>query len=167
MRIAPGREVPPGRVAAVERHDLLHGHEVAADLLDHREIFRADEQDLGLSVVHDMRHLGRRQSPVDRDHHRIGLGHAEHQLEEEITALVEMRDAGLRPDAFGDQGVGDLARRAIEGAVRRAAACIDDGGGVGLPAAMDAHDICEACNFDRHPAFPSVLFVSAFKGLIA
>ena len=54
------------------------------------------------------------QPPVDRDHHGVGLGDAEQQLEEDVAALVEMGDARLRLDAVGDQPVGDAARRAVE-----------------------------------------------------
>ena len=89
-------------MTAVERHDLADGLELVADLLDHRKEFLADEQDLGLGVVHDLQHLGRREPPVDRDHHGIGLGRAEQQLEEQVARLVEMGDraCGRTPSAI-------------------------------------------------------------------
>ena len=83
-------------MAAAQRHDLADGFQPVADLLDDGKVLFADEQDLGLGIVDDVQDLGRREPPVDRDHDAIGLGHAEQQLEEEVAALVEMRDARLR-----------------------------------------------------------------------
>ena len=75
-------------------------------------------------------------------------GGASRQLTETITALalaapnsssknrsldlVEMGDARLRRDAFGDQRVGDLARGAVERGVGGGAAVMDDGRRIGL-----------------------------------
>jgi hypothetical protein len=101
-----------------------------------------------------MQHLRRRQPPVDRHHHRVGLGHAEQQLEKEIAALVEMSDTRLRLDALGDQSVGHPTRGAIERSVGCGAAVIDYCGSVRPLGGVDAHDVCEARNLDRHPVFP-------------
>jgi hypothetical protein len=163
-----GRQVRVGRRLAVaprlerfrfgmaaEGHDFSHCLEFAADLLDHREVVLADEQDLGLGVVDDVQHLGRGEPPVDRHDHRVGLGDAEQQLEEEVVRLVEMGDAGLRPDAVGDQRIGDLAGGPVERGVGGGAALVDDGRHVRLAGRVAAHDIGKPRDFDGHPvSFP-------------
>jgi hypothetical protein len=66
-----------------------------------------------------------------------------------------MRHARLRPDALGDQGIGDPACRTVERTVGRDAPLVDDRRHIGLPPAMGAHDIGKACNLDGHPGvFP-------------
>ncbi|HMJ98808.1 MAG TPA: hypothetical protein VK552_05805, partial [Reyranella sp.] len=108
LPVAPFGEGRPGAVAAAEGHDLAHRLQLIADLLDHGKVFFAHEQNFGLGIVQDVQHFRRGETPIDRDHHRVGLGSAEQQLEENIAALVEMGHARLRRDAFGDQPVGHL-----------------------------------------------------------
>ena len=57
-----------------------------------RHELRADDHDLGLRVVDDLRDLGRRQPPVDRHVDRAELGQAEGDLEPLEAVLVEERD---------------------------------------------------------------------------
>ncbi len=156
LAIAPVSERLPGAVAAAEGDDLGDGLELVADLLDHGKILFADEQDLGLGVVDDVQHFRWREPPVDRDHHRIGLGRAEQQLEEDVAALVEMGHPGLRPDAFGDQRVGHPARGAVERGVGGGAASMDDGGNVGAKRRMVTHDVGQSRNLDAHRTFSTI-----------
>ena len=107
--------------------DAAERFQLAADFLDYWKVFLADEQDFGFGVVDDVQYFRRREAPVHRHDHRVGLGDAEQQLEEEIARLVEMGDPGLRLHTLGDQGVGDLAGGAVERAVAGGPALVDDG----------------------------------------
>ena len=93
-----------------------------------------------------------------------------------------MGHARLRPDAFGDQPVGDAARGAVELGVAGGAAGMDEGGGVGTLRRMLTHDVCQPRHLDTHRTLPLAvlalperaagvgilrLFWSDFKGLIA
>src|SRR5205085_879986 len=83
------------------------------DLSQGLEVIRADKQDFGLGVVDDIGDLGRREPPVDRHQHGIGLGRAKPDLKKTVMVFVEKRDPRFRPDAAGDEPVGDAARAAV------------------------------------------------------
>ena len=130
--------------------DLADGRQSVADPLDDGEILLANKEDLGFGVVDDVQHLRWREAPVDRDHHGIGLGGTEQQLEEEIAALVEMGDAHLRLDVRGDKAIGHPVRPTIEASIGRRAPFVDDGGGVRPPGGVNADDIGETCHLEVH-----------------
>lgn len=77
-----------------------------------------------------------------------------------------MGDAGLRRDAFGDQAVCDAARSSVERGVGRGAALVHDRRELRALGGMDAYDVGEACDLDRHARFP-IPFGSDFDHLIA
>jgi hypothetical protein len=174
MAVAPLGETQPGAVAGPQRHDPAHGLELALDLLDDWKELLADEQDLGLGIVHDVQDFGCGEPPVYGHHDGARLGDAEQEVEVEVAALVEMGDAHARLDALGDQAVGDPAGRPVERAIGHRASFIDDGRRVGPLPPVDADDVRQAHHLDAHRT-PSPLrragilrrFWSEFKSLIA
>ena len=154
MSVAPFGEALPVAVARAQGHDPADGLHLVPDGLDERNVLLADEQHLGFGIVDDLQHFGRGQSPVYRHHHGAGLGDAKQQLEEQVAALVEMGDADLRREAFGDQAAGDAAGGAIEPAIARGPALIDDRHRVRARRAVDAHDVGQADHLDAHRTLP-------------
>jgi hypothetical protein len=106
------RVAPLDEAATFERR--LHADDLAdaqrlGEPFDGRNELGPDEQHLRFAVVDDVRELARRESPIDRRHHRAGLRRAQQQLEIEIRVLAEVRDAIARTHAERDQALRDLA----------------------------------------------------------
>ena len=74
LGIDPVLVVDGQRSCAADGDDRANAGELGLDLLDVRHELRADDDDLGLRVVDDLRHLGRCQPPVDRHVDRAELG---------------------------------------------------------------------------------------------
>ena len=97
--------------------DLLDGREVALDRVEHGRELLADDEDLRLRVIDDVRDLGRREAPVHRDVDGVHLRGTDEHVEVLGAVLVEERDSLLRVDALGDQRVRDPVRAPVEPAV--------------------------------------------------
>jgi hypothetical protein len=101
----------------MDGHDLGDGCEFVFDLVDQRIERRADEQHLGLRIVHDVGDFRRRQAPVDGDNRGVCLRRAQHLLEERGRVLIQKGDPVLRPHALSDQTVGDARAPLVELAI--------------------------------------------------
>ena len=84
---------------ATDGDDRLDAAEVPLDLLDVRHELGADDHDLGLSVVDDLRHLGRANRQFTETLTAPSLASAERDLEPLEAVLVDERDAVVGTDA--------------------------------------------------------------------
>ena len=103
-------------VACVAPHheDLGDALQFPFDLVDHRHIFLADDDQLALGVVDHVKDLARSQAPVDAGVDHIDFRRPIEVVEELQAVLVEEPDVILGTDAFGEETVGDAVRPLVQ-----------------------------------------------------
>ena len=86
-------------------HPGAHVGQRGRDLLAGPVVVGSVEQDGSVGVVDDGRHLGGRQAPVDRDHHRPDQRGAEEDLEELDAVPIEEGDPIAGSNPLGQKGL--------------------------------------------------------------
>jgi hypothetical protein len=83
----------------VERDEVLHAGDVAADAVHSLQVIAMGAHDLGAAVVDDVREVGRREPEIDRHEHGAGLRHGVEGLELRMRVRGDVRHPIALPHA--------------------------------------------------------------------